>query len=88
MEKTETTTFVKNEYKDSHANTDWANLRQSLRDNLDVMVNNLYDNFKSVSTKRIKSDGQESLDPCMYTGSGGTIYACFKMLELLRAENG
>ena len=62
-------------------------LRIELREKLGYYVSQFYIQFGDISCKRVRSDNSYEIDPSMYVGSAGGLFALHKYFLLFREEN-
>ena len=43
--------------------------------------------YKQVSDRKVRSNGKQTIDPSMYTGSGGVLFGIYKFVLLVRHKN-
>jgi hypothetical protein len=61
-------------------------LKQQLKEDMNVRLRLLFDNFESASQKRVNSIGRENDDPTVYIGTGGISYALFRAVSALEVS--
>jgi hypothetical protein len=66
---------------------DWRKVKTDLQDALKAMHEHLKEEFDRICIKKIFSDGREAIDPTIYDGSAGVLYAMLRHSNSVKVKS-